>query len=151
MGALGNTISVSGSSGVAAFIRLCPGGRQVSCRVFWFIGVHPGGRRIRPRSQGSLWCALSVIGLNRCRWVYSGAPSCSSGLRPVGRRRVNWSASLCSSGSCGVAGFMGVRPGTYRVNAESLSSLVLAMGSFGSYGVTGFIWVRPRGLRVRHG
>ena len=36
-----------------------------------FIGVRPGGRRIR---SGSLGCVLGDVGFVRCSWVQWGAP-----------------------------------------------------------------------------
>ena len=51
----------------------------------------PGGRRFRSESLGSLGCVLGDVGFVRCRWVHCCAP---------------WG----SSGSFGIAGYIGVRP-----------------------------------------
>ena len=99
-----------GSSGVAALIV-----------------VRPGGRRVRPWSLGSLWCALEVDRFVWCRWV-------------------NWGVLWGSSGSFGLAGFIWMRPWGRRIRQGSLGSL-----SSSSSEVSGFIGVRPRRRQVYQG
>ena len=64
-----------------------------------FIGVRPGGRRVRSEL---LVCALGVVAFVRGRWVHS------------------WR----SSHSFGVAEFIGVPPGGRRVRSGSLGSFL---------------------------
>ena len=47
-----------------------PWGSSDLSGVARFIGVHPRDRRVFPRSQGSLGCALSVLGFILSRWVH---------------------------------------------------------------------------------
>ena len=115
--------SVSSCSfGFVRVIRVCPGGRSVAPRgssgsswVAGFIEVRPGGRRGRSESLGQLWCALVVVGFVRVRWVNWGA---------LWRRRVR-SLSLCSLG-CALGRWVrsgsviGVRSGVRLVSLGSL-------------------------------
>ena len=95
----------SGSSWVAGYIGLCPGGRRVhqvslgySLLVFELIQ----GRQIH---LGSLGCSLGIVGFIRCRWVHFG--------------------------SSGIAGFIGMLPVDRRVDLGYLGSLVTALGVVG--------------------
>ena len=122
----------SGPSRVAGFSRVRSGGHRVypgtqgslRCtlgvvrfiQALLFIGIRPGGSRVYPRSLVSLGCARGVVGFIKGRWIH-------------------WCAPWESSGSSGVAGFIGVRP----------------LLSSGSSGVTGFIVVCPGGRRVHPG
>ena len=128
----------SGSSGVAAFIGVCP-----------------GGRRVHPMSLGSLGSALGVVGFIRGRWVYCGALRassrcdlevyCSSAIagfivvHPGGRsvRWVAWCAYWGLLGTSGVTGFMGVRPWGRLVHQGLLGSLGCVLK------VVVFIWCAP--------
>ena len=63
--------------GVVVFIRGrwvhrgSPGGPAGSSGVAGFTGVRPGGRRVHPWSLGSLECALGSVGFIRGRFVAS--------------------------------------------------------------------------------
>ena len=87
-----------------------------------FIGVRPWCRRVLSGSQDSLGCALGVFRFVRGQWIHFGGPWGASGTAGVagkrsgGRRISSWllcllGCTVVSSGSFGVAGFIGVRPG----------------------------------------
>ena len=81
-------------------------GLSGSSVIAWFIGVRPGIRLVHPGSLGSLGCVLGIFGFIR----------------------IDWGAFEGSSGSSGVAGFIGLRPG-----------------------VVGFIGLRPGVVGFIHG
>ena len=98
MGSLRCDLAPCGSSGL---FRVASG----SLGVAEFIGVRPGGRRVRSRSMGSLRCALGVVEFIRGGWVHWGAPWRS--LNSFGERLGGSQGSL---GSFGCA--LGVRSGS---------------------------------------
>ena len=134
--------------------------------VAGFIGVRPGGRRVRSRSLGSLGCALRVIGFVRgcwvrrvCRLVRSvslgfalGTLVLSGSLRSLG----------CAQRVIGFAGFIVVPPGVRSMSLRSLGYALVVVGfvrcrsvhwgapwgSSASFGVAGF---SPEGRQVRFG
>ena len=73
--------------------------------------LHPEGARSYPGSLRSLGCALKVIRFVRGHW---GGTMGVVGF--IHSRRIDWGAHWGSSGSSGVAEFIGVRPEVRRVH-----------------------------------
>ena len=84
-------------------------GTSDSFGVAVFIGVRPGGCRLRWGWLGSLGCSLVVIGFVRGRWVHFVGVVCFVRLNWV-----HWCAPWVWLGSFSVSGFLGVRPGILR-------------------------------------
>ena len=105
--------------------------------------MRPGGRRV---PSGSLGCALGDVELVRGHWVNWGTPLWSSGsfgiVGFIGERPG-------VVGSFGVAGLIGMRPKGRRVRSGTLGYWGAPCGSSGSFRVAGFIGVRSGGHRVR--
>ena len=109
----------------------------------WVHWSAPLGRRVRSRLLGAFGCALGDVRFVQCDLVHWGAP---------------W----FSSGSLGISGFIGKRPGFRTVRSGSLGSLGSALGyvrfvrgrRIHWLGVVGLVrghWVNFGGLLVSSG
>ena len=107
--------------GVAGFIGVSPVRHRVCSGSMGFIWVRPGGRRFRSSSMGAFGCTLGDVRFVQC------------GL-------IQWGAAWWSSGSLGISGFIGKRPG---VRSGSLGSLLSALGDVWFVRGRRIHWVAP--------
>ena len=133
------------------------GGSSGPVGVAWYIGMRPGGRWDRLGSLGSLGCAMGVVGYVGCHL------GCAQG--DVGFVQGRWGASMGSSVSFRVTGFIGLRPSCLRVRSGSLGSFDWTQRAVGfglcrwlhwdtPWGSSGWLWVagvRPGGHLIHTG
>ena len=136
---------------VAVFPRVRLRCLQGLSGVTGFTGVRPGCRWIYPRLLSSIRCAMVLVDHP---WLLDSLGYTLVAVGFIKGRRVHWSTPWGPSGSSGVAGFTGVRPGGRLVHPLSFGCAVVIVwfirggwihwsapwGSSGSSGSLGTLW-----------